>query len=142
MEWSLLSPTRRSFAHREDGPWGVGGRCAACRRVLNLNGNRLNGSLPAELGALSAMQSLDLVGNAIVGSLPLSMSNWTDLTYVRCGAGEVGRKLEIQSGIRQSGHADLTCCSGVPCFAAAWMCRTTAWMGRCRCCPRFPRSST
>ena len=39
-------------------------------QLLRAHGNYLNGSLPASLGALAALQELDLFNNTLTGSLP------------------------------------------------------------------------
>jgi len=38
--------------------------------VLGLNGNQITGSIPAELGNLTALTRLDLSGNRITGPIP------------------------------------------------------------------------
>ena len=38
--------------------------------LLRAHGNYLNGSLPASLGALAALQELDLFNNTLTGTLP------------------------------------------------------------------------
>ena len=55
--------------------WRLTARCVPCAagsplQLLRAHGNYLNGSLPASLGALPALQELDLFNNTLTGSLP------------------------------------------------------------------------
>ena len=61
------------------GAWhGVTTNGAGRVTALDLSGNRLSGAVPAAVGRLTALTSLDLSGNAgLSGSIP---SAWTDLT--------------------------------------------------------------
>ena len=47
---------------------------------LELNDNGLDGTLPAALGDLSALEQLDLQNNALSGALPDELANLTNLT--------------------------------------------------------------
>ena len=47
---------------------------------LELDGNGLDGTLPAELGNLSALEQLDLQNNALSGALPDELANLTNIT--------------------------------------------------------------
>ena len=47
---------------------------------LELDGNGLDGTLPAALGDLSALEQLDLQNNALSGALPDELANLTNLT--------------------------------------------------------------
>ena len=47
---------------------------------LALNNNGLDGTLPAALGDLSALEQLDLQNNALSGALPDELANLTNLT--------------------------------------------------------------
>ena len=47
---------------------------------LELDGNGLDGTLPAALGDLSALEQLDLQNNALSGALPSELANLTNLT--------------------------------------------------------------
>ena len=49
------------------------------RRVLNLEGNNLVGSLPPEIGMLSNLGALNLAGNELVGPLPSEIGFLTAL---------------------------------------------------------------
>ena len=47
---------------------------------LDLNGNGLDGTLPAELGDLSELEQLDLGSNDLSGALPTELANLSNLT--------------------------------------------------------------
>mmetsp|Transcript_12453 Transcript_12453/g.25463 ORF Transcript_12453/g.25463 Transcript_12453/m.25463 type:complete len:470 (+) Transcript_12453:235-1644(+) len=46
---------------------------------LNLNNNKLNGAIPSTIGALSSLTYLDLRHNSLSGTVPYSLSNLTNL---------------------------------------------------------------
>jgi hypothetical protein len=48
---------------------------------FNVAGNALTGTLPASIGQWPALTYLDVGGNALTGTLPASMGQWTALTY-------------------------------------------------------------
>ena len=52
----------------------------AASRPWQLNDNGLDGTLPAALGDLSALEQLDLQDNALSGALPTELANLTNLT--------------------------------------------------------------
>ena len=49
--------------------------------MLNLNNNKLYGSLPPELDGLTALQQLHLAGNRLTGSVPPYLSAFPSLRY-------------------------------------------------------------
>ena len=49
---------------------------------LDLPGKALNGTIPAALGDLSALEYLDLNDNSLTGGLPASLGNLTSLNYL------------------------------------------------------------
>ena len=80
--WSISTIARRVTA----GPTTLGGRCqmttaagfgVTCSdgRViqLSLHRNNLSGTIPAELGGLSALRSLDLSFNDLSGTIPAEL---------------------------------------------------------------------
>ena len=52
------------------------------RRWLDVSGNNLNGTLPSEIGAMTALVSLNVSWNALSGSLPATLSNLTNLQHL------------------------------------------------------------
>ena len=52
---------------------------------LHLRFNNLTGHLPEEMGALAALERLDLTGNEMRGRLPESLGRLTSLTYLTLG---------------------------------------------------------
>ncbi len=51
-------------------------------RSLNMDGNNITGSLPADIGNLSALDTVSLYDNQIGGSIPSEIGNWTELSYL------------------------------------------------------------
>ena len=65
--------------------WRLTALCAPCAagsplQLLRAHGNYLNGSLPASLGALPALQELDLFNNTLTGSLPPAVQGMGSLS--------------------------------------------------------------
>ena len=63
--------------------WG-GVCCTSSGRVstIQLSGNKLNGSIPSELGSLSELTVLELTLNSLEGSLPSELGNLTKLQHM------------------------------------------------------------
>lgn len=53
-------------------------------RMLTLEGNELSGEIPSELGWLGLLYNLSLSRNNLTGSIPQSIGNLTDLQYSVC----------------------------------------------------------
>lgn len=51
-----------------------------CYRLLQ--NNQVSGPIPAEIGKLSELQTLDLSGNLFVGEIPSSLGFLTRLSYL------------------------------------------------------------
>ncbi|KAF8041651.1 hypothetical protein BT93_A0293 [Corymbia citriodora subsp. variegata] len=51
-------------------------------RVLNLHSNELTGKIPDELGNLGELLSLNLSNNHLAGDIPISLGNLTKLNYL------------------------------------------------------------
>jgi len=47
---------------------------------LLLNNNALNGTIPTELAAMTALFQLQLNNNALTGSIPTELANMTGMT--------------------------------------------------------------
>ena len=54
------------------------------RRIMDLSGNGLSGTLPTTLSALSGLQSFTLSSNAFVSSVPDIWGHMNSLVYVMC----------------------------------------------------------
>ena len=55
-------------------------------RTLDLSRNELTGPIPAELGSLANLEELDLISNSLISSIPVELGNlsnlaWLDLAY-------------------------------------------------------------
>ena len=53
--------------------------------MLNLYDNRLSGTIPMELGALTHLEFLDLSGNDLSGTIPVALGNLSDLRELHLG---------------------------------------------------------
>jgi hypothetical protein len=49
--------------------------------AVRLNFNNMKGTIPADLGLLTALTSFSVYDNALTGTLPVSIGQWTALTY-------------------------------------------------------------
>ncbi len=60
---------------------------------LSLVGNNLTGTLPTEIGDLTALTTLNLPSNSLSGELPDSMANLTALTHVGLGDNDLSGEI-------------------------------------------------
>ena len=67
---------------------------------LDLDGNGLEGTLPAALGDLDALETLDLANNDLSGGLPLELANLTALTTLTLSASR-GLTGPLPDGLRE-----------------------------------------
>ncbi|RVW53477.1 putative LRR receptor-like serine/threonine-protein kinase [Vitis vinifera] len=63
---------------------------------LNLRNNKLTGDLPAEIGNLSGLVTLDLCDNLISGTIPSSLGNLSQLRYLYLSHNHLTGKIPIQ----------------------------------------------
>jgi hypothetical protein len=88
--------------------------------VLNLAGNRFEGSLPPELGSLPALESLVLENNSFTGGIPPELGQLASLRELRLGGNSLTGPVPAQIG--DSGEPDTSTSSAMPLPAAP-----TAW---------------
>ena len=67
-------------------------------RYLRLNNNALTGSIPTELGNLSNLESLTLYGNALTGLIPTELGSLTALRYLSLGGNELTGSIPTELG--------------------------------------------
>ena len=85
------------FGSAPCGWFGV--RCAAGSVWrLQLPGNNLTGSIPAELGGLTVLTILSLSGNNLTGSIPAELGNLTALTELRLGINQLSGAIPVELG--------------------------------------------
>ncbi len=72
----------------------------ADRRVteLNLGYNQLSGSIPAELGNLSNLQTLDLDNNQLSGNIPLELGNLSNLGFLSLYLNQLSGSIPVELG--------------------------------------------
>jgi uncharacterized delta-60 repeat protein len=80
------------------------GVTASAGRVvqLNLSGNQLNGSIPAELGNLSALISLNLGTNSLSGTIPDEVGNLVNLIECRLNNNLLTGSIPVQFNLLSS----------------------------------------
>ena len=57
--------------------------------ALGLRGNLLSGEIPAEIGNLADLVSLDLYDNQLSGEIPPELGNLADLVWVSLGRNQL-----------------------------------------------------
>ena len=82
---------------RRRGGWGTGAKIADWHGVRSREGrvrgialadNGLTGPVPAEIGNLTALETLDLGGNRLVGEFPTAVASMADLASIRFSGNE------------------------------------------------------
>lgn len=66
--------------------------------ALNLNGNNLTGTLPAELGDLTGLTYLNLFGNHLDGSIPAGLGRLTALIQMRLDGNDLSGSIPSDLG--------------------------------------------
>ena len=70
--------------------------------VLNLDNNKLTGSIPAELGNLTALSVLNLDNNKLTGSIPAELGNLTALSVLNLDNNTLTGSIPAELGNRVS----------------------------------------
>jgi hypothetical protein len=67
-------------------------------RVLDLGGNQLSGSIPSQLGSLNSLESLHLDNNQLSGSIPIELSNLSSLEYLYLDRNKLSGNIPVELG--------------------------------------------
>ena len=67
-------------------------------RALNLNGNRLEGEVPVQLGSLSRLEALQLRNNLLHGRIPDQLGNLTNLEALDLGYNRLSGEIPVGLG--------------------------------------------
>jgi len=78
--------------------WGVGTDELGRVTRLSLNANALTGTIPAEVGALEALQSLSLSTNGLTGPIPAELGNLRELEWLVLGRNELTGSIPPELG--------------------------------------------
>ena len=70
----------------------------ASLRLLDLRQNQLRGEIPPELGRLEYLELLDLSWNQLVGEIPVELGNLTRLEQLELGANELSGEIPPELG--------------------------------------------
>ena len=68
---------------------------------LDLSGNNLRGTVPAQLATLTELTSLDLSGNQLSGAIPSELSDLTELTSLHLWGNELSGPIPDLSGLTE-----------------------------------------
>ncbi len=67
-------------------------------RILDLNRNRLSGSIPQELGTLARLKRLELYGNQLNGKIPRELGQLRELQVLRIGWNQLSGSVPSELG--------------------------------------------
>lgn len=65
---------------------------------LDLSGNAITGSIPAEIGNLTGLSNMNLSSNKISGSIPTAIGNLTNLTNLDLGNNSLSGTIPVEVG--------------------------------------------
>ena len=92
VNWSASTPIRSWQGVRV---WGTPPRVSS----VNLSLKAANGTIPAELGSLSALESLWLRENNLTGGIPAELSNLTNLRELKLDGNELSGRIPRELGL-------------------------------------------
>ena len=84
--------------------------------VLQLGFNLLNGTIPPSIGAMTALQVLDVQSNNLTGCLPSSIGNLTGLSILRLSNNPLNSTLPSTMGQLTKLAYELTVVAHFSCF--------------------------
>ena len=65
---------------------------------IHLNGNKLTGNLPAELGNLTKLQAIDLSNNQLIGEIPVQLENLANIEHFFLENNQLTGSIPVQLG--------------------------------------------
>ena len=66
--------------------------------MLDLSGNRLSGTVPAELGRLANLENLNLAKNRLTGGIPAALGELSSLVYLSLADNQLTGALPMELG--------------------------------------------